>query len=148
MKSKKNFITDYRLMQVKSIAECSKGSILQYFRPSLSYHFPLRPLFCLFLSGRFTGLHSFKTFDRKKCKQHRSDHLRSPVRSSFMRRSRKFCLSGSNLDDFFLVDEGAIIGPPVKCHLNGVSLVCRCWLNIEYWLGSFVIFQGIWTSIA
>ena len=39
-------------MQVKSIAECSKGGILQYFRPSLSYHFPLRPLFCLFLSGR------------------------------------------------------------------------------------------------
>ena len=26
-------------MQVKSIAECSKGSILQYFRPSLCYHF-------------------------------------------------------------------------------------------------------------
>ena len=25
------FKTDYRLMQVKSIAECSKGSILQYF---------------------------------------------------------------------------------------------------------------------
>ena len=46
------FNTHYRLMQVKSIGECSKGSILQYFRPSLSYHFPLRPLFCLFLSGR------------------------------------------------------------------------------------------------
>ena len=27
------FKTNYRLMQVKSIAECSKGSILQYFRP-------------------------------------------------------------------------------------------------------------------
>ena len=27
-------------------------SILQYFWPSLSYHLPLRPLFCLFLSGR------------------------------------------------------------------------------------------------
>ena len=40
-------------MQVKSIAECSKGSILQYFRPSLSYHLSLRYLFCLFLSGRF-----------------------------------------------------------------------------------------------
>ena len=39
-------------MQVKSIAECFKGSILQYFRPSLSYHLPFRPLFCLFLSGR------------------------------------------------------------------------------------------------
>ena len=31
------FKIDYPLMQVKSIAECSKGSILQYFRPSLSY---------------------------------------------------------------------------------------------------------------
>ena len=32
----------------------SKGSILQYFRPSLSYHLSLRSLFCLFLGGRFT----------------------------------------------------------------------------------------------
>ena len=46
------FKTDYRLMQDKSIAECSKGSILQYFRPSLSYHLSLISLFCLFLSGR------------------------------------------------------------------------------------------------
>ena len=38
---------NYRLMQVKSI----KGSILQYFQPSLSYHLLLRYLFCLFLSG-------------------------------------------------------------------------------------------------
>ena len=45
------FNTDIHLMQVKSIAECSKVSILQYFRPSLSYQFTLRPLFCLFLSG-------------------------------------------------------------------------------------------------
>ena len=29
-------------MQVKSIAECSKGSILQYFRPALSYHLSLK----------------------------------------------------------------------------------------------------------
>ena len=43
------FIYNYCLMLVKSIAECSKGSILQYIRPSLSYHFPL---FCLFYSGR------------------------------------------------------------------------------------------------
>ena len=46
------FKTDYRLMQVKSIAECSKGSILQYFQPSISYHLSLRSVFCLFLSGR------------------------------------------------------------------------------------------------
>ena len=41
-------------MQVKSIAEFSKGSILQYFQPALSNHLSLRSLFCLFLSGRFT----------------------------------------------------------------------------------------------
>ena len=46
--------TNYCLMQVKSIAECSKGSILQYFRPSFSYHLSLRSLFCLFLSDRST----------------------------------------------------------------------------------------------
>ena len=28
------FKTDYRLMQGKRIAECSNGSILQYFKPS------------------------------------------------------------------------------------------------------------------
>ena len=48
------FKTHYRLMPVKSIAECSKESILQYFRPSLSYNLSLRSLFYLFLSGHFT----------------------------------------------------------------------------------------------
>ena len=33
---------NYRLKQGKSIAECSKGSILHSFRPSLSYHLLLR----------------------------------------------------------------------------------------------------------
>ena len=47
------FNTNCRLMQFKSIAECSKRSILQYFRPSLSYHLSLTILFCLFISGRF-----------------------------------------------------------------------------------------------
>ena len=32
--------TNYRLRQVESVAECSKRSILQYLRPSLSYHLP------------------------------------------------------------------------------------------------------------
>ena len=49
---KKKSKIGYRLMQAESIAECSKGSILQYFRPSLSYHLSLRSLFCLVLSGR------------------------------------------------------------------------------------------------
>ena len=46
------FNTNYGLMQVKSVAECSKGSNLQYFQLSLSYHLSLRSLFCLFVSGR------------------------------------------------------------------------------------------------
>ena len=32
-------------MQVKTIAECSKGSVLQYFRPLLSFHLLFRSLF-------------------------------------------------------------------------------------------------------
>ena len=43
-----------RMLHFEGIAECSTWSILQYFRPSLSYRFLLRSLFCLFLSGRFT----------------------------------------------------------------------------------------------
>ena len=35
-------------MQVKSIAECSKGSILQHFRPSLNYHLPSRLVLSFF----------------------------------------------------------------------------------------------------
>ena len=44
--------TNFPLMQVKSIAEYSKGSILQYFWPSLSYHLSLRSL--SIFSGHFT----------------------------------------------------------------------------------------------
>ena len=40
-RSKLAFKTNYPLMQVKSIAECSKGSILQYFQSALSYHLSL-----------------------------------------------------------------------------------------------------------
>ena len=50
-------------MQVKSIAD---WSILQYFRPSLSYHLPLRPLFCLFLSGR---LRQVLLYFQTKCRK-------------------------------------------------------------------------------
>ena len=44
--------------------------------------------------------------------------------------------------------EQAIMGPLAKRLLNGVSLACRWWPNVECWLGSFMIFQGIQTSIA
>ena len=61
-----------------------------------------------------------------------------------MRGSRKFCQKGSNLNNVFLVDEGgggskyhymraddAIIGPPAKRHLIGVSLACRRWPKLN-----------------
>ena len=37
----------------------------------------------------------------------------------------------------------AIISPPTKRHLNGISLACWWWPKIGCWLGRFVIFQGI-----
>ena len=45
------FNTNYCLMQVKSIEECSTGSILQYIRPSLSYHFFIKIFVLSILSG-------------------------------------------------------------------------------------------------
>ena len=57
--------TDYGLMQVKCIAECSKGRILQYFRHSLSYNLSLRSLFCLNMRGRFTVAPFFQDVFRR-----------------------------------------------------------------------------------
>ena len=39
---------------------------MQYLRPSLSYHLPLRSLFCLFLSGRFTQVLLYQIRSRSK----------------------------------------------------------------------------------
>ena len=47
-------MTNGSLMKVKSIAECSKGSILQYFWPALSDNRSWKPIFGLLESGRFT----------------------------------------------------------------------------------------------
>ena len=58
--------------------------------------------------------------------------------------SRKFCQALTTFF-IFLVYEGR---EDPSTTLNGVSLACRWWPNIEFWLGSFVIFQGIWTNIA
>ena len=73
------------------------------------------------------------------------------ISKEFLFRTR-FCTSahprGSNFDNVFDHNKRVIIGPPGKRHLNGVSLASRWCLNIECWLGSFVIFLGIRTSIA
>ena len=41
------------IMQVKSIAECSHWSILQYFLPALSDNWSWEPIFGLFEGGHF-----------------------------------------------------------------------------------------------
>ena len=46
--SKLVFKTDYRLIQVKSIAECSNMTILQFFRPLLSYNLSIRSFLSIF----------------------------------------------------------------------------------------------------
>ena len=64
-KTKNGIKTDYRLMQVKSIAECSLIAGQKYSRMLKREHSAIlstfiklpvviKPLFCLFLSGRFT----------------------------------------------------------------------------------------------
>ena len=69
-----------------------------------------------------------------------------------MRGSRKFCQRVSNFDKcFFQFMRGEMIQNTSKngpSSVNGVSLACRWWPSIEFWLGSFVIFQVIRTSIA
>ena len=47
-------MTTGNLMEVKSIAECSLWSILQYFWPPLSNNWSLKTIFGLFESGCFT----------------------------------------------------------------------------------------------
>ena len=51
----KILMTNGNLMKVESISECSKGSILQYFRPSLRDNWS-------FKSGRFTQVLLYRQF--------------------------------------------------------------------------------------
>ena len=71
-----------------------------------------------------------------------------------MCRSRKFCQRGSNFEIFFFPQgredpnkyhyKWAIIDPPAKRHLTGVSLAGPWRPNIVCWIGSFVILRGSW----
>ena len=47
-------MTNGRLMNVESIAECSPWNILQYFWPALSDYLSWKPINVPFQSGRFT----------------------------------------------------------------------------------------------
>ena len=59
MDETKILMTNGSLMKVKSIAECFKGSILQYFLPELRDNWSLEQFFGIFESGRFTQVFYF-----------------------------------------------------------------------------------------
>ena len=68
-----------------------------------------------------------------------------------MRGSSKFCQRGSNFDRVLFLLLSLVVDEERKdpnTNISRPSSACLCWPNIECWLGSFVIFQGIWTSIA
>ena len=104
-------------MQVKSTAECSTWSILQYFRPSLSYRLLLRSLFCLFLSGRLTQVLLYTYFiflaQNMTASTRSRINTRTPTRTP---RTQTLLLSGFTWLFFSLC-------VPSKCSCSGVSLV-------------------------
>ena len=74
------FNTDCRLMQVRSIAECSKGSILHYFRPSLSPFSIKTSVLMIFESPLKTGFTVVECLNiNDPCKSVASFQLLSPV---------------------------------------------------------------------
>ena len=52
----KHYMTNGSYMKVKSIAECSPCSILQYFWPALSNYWSWKPIFSLSDSGGFKNI--------------------------------------------------------------------------------------------
>ena len=74
----------------------------------------------------------------------RSETSNTPGYSHLEARATCAFSKGSNFDNV----KWAIIGPQTKRHLNDVSLAGQWWPNIKCWLGSFVVLQGIRTSIA
>ena len=57
---KNDFQDQFTLYAGQKYCRMLQESILQYFRPSLSYHLSLRPLFCLMLSGRLRQVLLYK----------------------------------------------------------------------------------------
>ena len=57
-------MTNGSLMKVKSIAECSLWSILQYFWPALSNNRSWKPIFVFFLSGHLRQVLLYQNFVR------------------------------------------------------------------------------------
>ena len=72
----KILMTNVSIMQVKSIAECFQGSILQYFWPALSDDWSWKPIFGQFESGRFTVIFVplFCNAGQKYCRMLQGEH--------------------------------------------------------------------------
>ena len=125
-------------MQVKSIAECSKGSILQYFRPSLSYHLSLRSLFCLFLSGCFTQVLLYIIYTLKFL----------PLLKIGRDQLEPWWVS-MPFFYYFIIACGLILNVRVFSKLHARHLTCVLILNVRVYLATFSVnsMPGIWAVI-
>ena len=76
--------------------------------------------------------------------------IRACITVQIMRRYRKFCQGGGSTFDSFMREKRVQIPLKQGHHrpASETSFKSRWWPNIECCLGSFVIFQGIRTSIA
>ena len=72
-------------------------------------------------------------------------HLKAHADISILARSK--CWSKFSSTSKLCVCEQQGSGKKKKINQMWI-IACRWWPNIECWLGSFVIFQGIWPSIA
>ena len=121
-------------MQVKSIAECSKGSILQYFRPSLSFHFVIK-LFVLSifewpLKTGFT-VHcgtQYSSLDKQRiC-------VNTQLKSSKKQLKLNACVPKSNSVDRYAITCDVIAYNLV--HFISICVIYKCQSGIDIFLTS------------
>ena len=114
-------------MQVKNIAERSKGSNLQYFWPSLSYYLSLRSLFCLFLSGCFTQVLLYITHNLVNVLNSKHFPLSTLIRAGI----RKYACQNSKL------------GRPWSDCFFSLVWVCHVCLGLFGWQLVFEILENL-----
>ena len=143
-KAKIRFQDDHSLMKVKSIAECSKGSILQYFEPSLSYHLPLRPLFCLYLSDRLwqvfivvAGKITWKTMKHTKLCKNTHTHMQDETKHTCkMKQHTKWKRMQTRM-------QTSIKGSLTLTEINNIKSVGHCW-SANFWYHA--IYHSLYTN--
>ena len=132
-------------MQVKSITECSKRSILQYFCPSVRYQLSLRSLFCLFSCGRFTQVLLYLHLDvpyGKKVSKYKWNHFLLELNEPLSMRYHSNCFR-ENLGTLLT---GSIKGNILKTY-SWQRSVCTS-INVPFILFSYFYSPFLWTTLS